>query len=167
MTFHPSQIFALLTVMDNSLKQRKALVLRTPVGFPARNLEQRLVELECSAQREKSRGKVLAFGIRCCAILACDIKIFCPKITRHSSWSRKKIGREGHARSVTLWWGALEINEAFHSKHPTRSSAGTEREWVNASILAALTMTSFLSVHCHRFHKSSTSQCLRDLQISF
>lgn len=71
--------------MANSFKQRKALVLRTPVGFPAKNLEQRLVELECSVQLKKSRGKVLAFGIRCCGILACDVKIFCPKITRYPS----------------------------------------------------------------------------------
>lgn len=117
--------------MANPFKQRKALVLRMPGGFPAKNLEQRLVVLECSAQLKKARGKALAFGIRCCGLLACDIKFFCPEITRCSSWCSQKIGREAHARSVTLWWGALEANEAFHSKHPTRSSAGTEGEEVN------------------------------------
>lgn len=66
----------LLTGMANSFKQRKALVLRTLVGFPAKSLEKRLVELECSVQLTKCRGKVLAFGIRCCGILASDIKIF-------------------------------------------------------------------------------------------
>lgn len=131
MTLHPSRIFTLLTVMADFFKQLKALVLRTPVGFPAKNLEQRLVELECLAQLKKSRGKVWAFGIRCCGILVCDKKILCPKITRYPSRSSEKIGRERHARSVTLWWGTLETNEAFHSKHPTQSSAGTEGEEVN------------------------------------
>lgn len=62
MTFHPSQIFILLTVMANSFKQQKALVLRTPVGFPAKNLEKHLVELERSVELKKFRGKPLACG---------------------------------------------------------------------------------------------------------
>lgn len=41
----------LLTGMANSFKQRKALVLRTLMGFPAKSLEKRL-ELECSRSVE-------------------------------------------------------------------------------------------------------------------
>lgn len=59
------------------------------------------------------------------------MKIFCPKMTSYSSGSSQKIGREAHARSVTLWRGTLETNGAFHSKRPTQSSAGTEGEEAN------------------------------------
>lgn len=47
--------------MANSFKQQKAFVLRTPVGFPAKNLEKCLVELQRSVEL-KCRGKPLAFG---------------------------------------------------------------------------------------------------------
>lgn len=103
---------------------------------------------------------VLAFGIRCCDILVCDINIFSPMIP---SWSSEKTGREGHLRSSVV----RGIREKWGIPQKTSYSelCCHKGEQVSRVTLATLNTASFPS-GVAQMPQNCTPQCLREISSS-